>query len=393
MNQQRAEQSTGMEVLRYMIIALAAILMVGSGVAGVMLVAKSGGSVEQALTNGIIVLTVGETLGVLLLGIAGGLYLLETRVKQGRVQQRFMESLAAELHARQQGVVTQIGGPDPETPSPPTTARAATDDMIEIPGMNIAGLLEEIRDLELMDDLQRKEAARRHWGKRKETLFKALERSMSKGDWASAHARLEELKAILPGDPDVAQWQERISREQAARLEGDLAAARNQVRHSMSISAWEQAEEVVAGLQKKYPAAPEVLEIAANVHREREAFERENVDRLFRDLSDATEHRQWRRAVQVGEEIARRYPHDPRAEELDHALPTLRDNAGVQERKEQEELFKDLLKRQRHEEALAVARSVIEKYPESPSAVELLKLVPKVEEMIREEKLKRAFST
>jgi hypothetical protein len=71
----------------------------------------------------------------------------------------------------------------------------------------------------------------------------------------------------------------------------------------------------------------------------------------------------------------------------------LRDNAGVQERKEQEELFKDLLKRQRHEEALAVARSVIEKYPESPSAVELLKLVPKVEEMIREEKLKRAFST
>jgi hypothetical protein len=350
------------------------------------LVARSGESLEQGLTSGVIVLALGETLGVLLLGVAGILYLLETRVKQGRVQQRFMESLAAELHARQPQVTQVIR--ESETP-PVAVARPAVDEMVEIPGMNIAGLLEELRDLELMDDQQRREVARRHWARRKETLFRALERSMSKGEWAAAQERLEELRRMLPGDPDVAQWQERITREQAARLEGDLVAARNQVRHSMSISAWEQAQDVVAGLQRKYPGAPEVLEIAANVEREREAFDRENTDRLFRDLADATEHRQWRRAVHVGEEIARRFPQDSRVEEIEQALPMMRDNAGVEERKEQEELFKDLLKRQRHEEALTVARGVIEKYPGSPAAVELMKLAPKVEEMIRVEQAKR----
>ena len=58
---------------------------------------------------------------------------------------------------------------------------------------------------------------------------------------------------------------------------------------------------------------------------------------------------------------------------------------GAQERKEQEARFKDLLKRQRYEEALSVARIVIQRYPQSPTATELNKLLPRVEEMARQE--------
>ena len=56
----------------------------------------------------------------------------------------------------------------------------------------------------------------------------------------------------------------------------------------------------------------------------------------------------------------------------------------TQERKEQESLFKDLLKRQRYDEALAVAKGVITKYPNSSAAAELTKLLPKVEDLIRQ---------
>ena len=186
-------------------------------------------------------------------------------------------------------------------------------------------------------------SGRDHWTRRKESLVKAIERHMGTGDWTAAHTQLAELKTIMPEDPGVIELETRMTAELAARMEGDLAAARNQVRHSMSISAWEQAEEVIAGLQKKYPHAPEVQDIAGTVQREREAFDREHTDRLFLDLADATEHRQSLPAVQIAEEALRRFPQDPRVDKLERDLLTMRDNAGAQERKEQEELFKDLL--------------------------------------------------
>jgi hypothetical protein len=85
------------------------------------------------------------------------------------------------------------------------------------------------------------------------------------------------------------------------------------------------------------------------------------------------------------DEFIRRYPLDPRAEALRLDQPTLLENAAAQERKEQEEHFKDLLKRQRYDEAILVARAVIHKYPKSPTAAELNKLLPRVEEMARQE--------
>ncbi len=73
-----------------------------------------------------------------------------------------------------------------------------------------------------------------------------------------------------------------------------------------------------------------------------------------------------------------------RAEALRLDLPTLQENAAAHERKEQEELFKDLIKRQRYEEAISVARAVIQKYPNSPTATELNKLLPRVDEFRRQ---------
>jgi hypothetical protein len=85
------------------------------------------------------------------------------------------------------------------------------------------------------------------------------------------------------------------------------------------------------------------------------------------------------------DEFIRRYPLDPRAEALRMDLPTLQENAAAHERKEQEEHFKDLLKKQKYDEAVLVARAVIRKYPHSPTATELNKLLPRVEEMARQE--------
>jgi outer membrane protein assembly factor BamD (BamD/ComL family) len=249
---------------------------------------------------------------------------------------------------------------------------------------NFAPMLELWRDYVLMNDSQRERFAARHWSRRRDAWAEQIERDVLVGDWVSAFSRLDDLRLLMPDDKLVSELRERVESEQNARLEEEMRSARTRFRNFVAGANWQQAEELASDLQKKYPGKSEPRQLAEDVRREREGWERENMERLFRDISSANQRRQWRQAVLAVEEFIRRYPLDARAEALRLDLPTLQENAAAHERKEQEELFKDLLKKQRYPEALSVARAVIQKYPNSPSAAELNKLLPRVEELSRQ---------
>ena len=251
-------------------------------------------------------------------------------------------------------------------------------------------LLERLCDLLLMDDAQRQRSGQIHWAHRKRTHLDAIEREVLIGDWLSAFARLDELRVVAPDDPQIAEMRERVESEQNSRLDEDVRIARGRLHQLMGSAQWQQAEDLVAALHDKYPGKAETDRLGDEVRRERESWERENMERLFKDIAAATERRQWRQAHQAVEEFIRRYPLDPRAEALRLDLPTLQENAAAQERKEQEELFKDLLKRQRYDEAILTAKAVIAKYPQSATVTELNRLLPKVEELARQEALRAA---
>ncbi|HEY4328592.1 MAG TPA: hypothetical protein VGN88_02560 [Phycisphaerae bacterium] len=246
-------------------------------------------------------------------------------------------------------------------------------------------LMEQVRDVGLMNEEQRKRYAQRHWSQRKKLHQECIEREVLVGDWPSVFERLEELQIITPGDPQIAELRERVESEQNSRLDEELRITRGRLRQLMGAALWQQAEELAASLQSKYPAKAEADRLVEDVRRERENWERETAERLFRDIAAATERRQWRQAILALEEFVRRYPLDARAEALRLDLPMLQENAAAHERKEQEEFFKDLLKRQHYEEAVRVARAVIGKYPQSPTATELNKLLPKVEELAKQD--------
>jgi hypothetical protein len=251
-------------------------------------------------------------------------------------------------------------------------------------GANVGQLAELMRDLALMSDAQRQRFAARHWLRRRDAFTEIIERNVLVGDWNGAFARLDDLQLLLPEDPQVKELRERVESEQNSRMEEDLRGARAQVRRFIGTASWQQAEEVAADLQRKYANKPNGSVLVDEVRREREAWDRENMERLFRDIAAATERRQWRQAVLATEEFIRRYPNEVRAEALRLDLPTLTENAAAQERREQEAHFKDLLKHQRYNEAIGVARAVIQKYPNSPTATELNKLLPRVEELARQ---------
>lgn len=253
----------------------------------------------------------------------------------------------------------------------------------------ILDMLRQLRDLSMMNEVQRSQYAHAQFEKRKEGMLKQIDRAIATSHWHIAEELIHELQHLLPDDPAGAELAARVSTEKASRLHQDIEAARIQLRHLMSITAWPQADEIIDGLQQRYPDATDVEVLADELRHERTTFEAENLQRLFLDLKDATDHRQWRRAMAAADELIRRYPNDKKVEKLRIDLPTLQENADAQERRELETQFKDLLQRQRYEEAHDIAKRLIAKYPLSPAATELNKLLPKVQELIAQEKAKR----
>jgi hypothetical protein len=387
------------EMLRFILIALGVITIL-TGVAMALLTGMTafmggGGPVGPAILTALGIAIGAGVMAVVLFWLSSVLRMLAAQVQQGHLNQTTLETVQSSLLRVEQAIrEAPAGGATggyvaaPAAPVAPQSAGAA-DEVAQATTAQMLDLLQQIRDVTMMSDAQRQLWSSRHWTKKKEFITRLIERNITTGEWAVAFARMEELKALLPEDAEIQALGQRLVEEQSARLKDDITAARTQLRHLMSITAWAQAEEVAAALLNKYPHEAEVQAVTADVQRERAAFEQENMQRLFLDLHDSTEHRQWMRAIQVAEELVRRYPYEKRVEKLRKDLPTIKENAESQERKEQEDLFKDLLNRQRYEEAAGVAKGVIGKHPNSQAAQQLMKLLPKVEELIKQEKLKK----
>ena len=390
----RSWNSAGVDVLRFLLIALAAMfVVVGAGAALMQLV--TGGNIQAAQIISAMLLLVGSlTAALLLLAVATALRLLVVQIRHVEFTHHTMERLQQSILLLQE-TTSQIPQQMAAVPPIVPAARelAADSGFSDAASQQMLDLLTQIRDLSLMSDAQRLELGKQHWDKRKEYLVRLIDQNAAAGDFAVAAQHVRELQAIAPDEVATEQLAENIREKQSQMLADAVTAARSKMRHLMSISAWPQAEEVVRTLQRDFSGAADAQALADELTHEREAFDKENLARLSADLKDASEHRQWRRAYQTAEELIRRYPHEKKVEKLKADIHTIKENAESQERREQEELFKDLLKRQRYDDALSVANAVINKFPASTAAMELNKLVPKVEELIRQEQMKRQQGT
>jgi hypothetical protein len=381
-------RSTGLEIFCIAIGGLALLGAIGSALAFVLML-HSRTPMDPFTTVFILgIIIASAALGSICIALSSLLKMVARRIDQSELEQTLLQQLRATLtSASTVPMVAPVA-----SPSSLLTHVHADDKHPDLTRGQILELLQHLRDAAMMDDAQRQQCAARHWAKRKEALVHLIERHMLSGDWCMARSRLDDLQALLPADTDVQTLGERLAAEHAARLGEDVTVARAQLRRLLNITAWQEAEEIVTSLEHKYPQDAQVQNLAADLAHEREKLERENRERLLSELADATDQRQWRRAITAAEDFVQRYPKDNVTERLQFDLATLRDNATAHDRKEQETLFKDLLKRQHYAEAENVAKALIEKYPTSPAAAELTRMLPRVEELHRQETLKRQLA-
>jgi hypothetical protein len=91
----------------------------------------------------------------------------------------------------------------------------------------------------------------------------------------------------------------------------------------------------------------------------------------------------WRRALLHGQHLLEKFPSHPRAEGVRRQLKTLQDNAESEERQEMEIRIQELVRAQQIDEAIELGEDLMRRYPMSPQADSLETLIPKLRELSR----------
>lgn len=317
-------------------------------------------------------------IAVLLVVLARILKLLEQQARQNTQLIAAMEKMQATLAERPAARAVEM-----EKEASATEAAAGAGKVPEgyqlMPDIYpLLDALHEVRDILLLSEEQRATMRRQQEQARREQTLASIHTALDQGMWDLATLRMADLPA---NDPARTEIQNRIAALREEARKKAIGATREQLHHLMAITNWSRAEELTAELAAQFPDDAEVRELAATVKRERDAFAREQIAHLLAELKTASDNKDWRRAVLLADELVSRYPNEPAIQRLQADVPTLHENADAQERREEEALFKELLLGQRYDEALQVAQRVMNRFPGSPTAVELEKLLPKVRQL------------
>ncbi|MGC8625233.1 MAG: hypothetical protein ACP5VQ_08200, partial [Phycisphaerae bacterium] len=253
----------------------------------------------------------------------------------------------------------------------------------------IQELLLQLRDAALLTEPQRRQWAAGLLEKRKTAMADAVYQAMNTEQWKTAAGLIAKVRETVPGDPLADTLLAELTNKRNEAIQRQLNSARGRLQQLMAINAWDQAELIVNALESQYADDGSVQELVNRIRHEREAWDREGLQSLLDDYKEAVDHRQWVQACSLAQQILERYPEDKLAEKVRGNLSTLRQNAEIQTRHELEAQYADLVKRQRHEEAFAIAERVMEAYPDSPTAKTMRQHLPKLLELIKQEKTRR----
>ncbi len=312
-----------------------------------------------------------------------------------------MERHLLHLHSAVDQIVSTAAGTSFATPpksvetAPANTQPAGTDGLFAAPPVSpdasaqILELLTQLRDAALLTEVQRQQWAAGLLEKRKAALTTEFQAAIQSEQWNVARHLIKKIRENLPGDPLAQTLTDDLVHKQREKVRQDLQVAREKLQHYMAINAWDQVQQITDTLEARYPDEPDIQDLLKQIRHEYHAWHRDGLAMLMGDYKDSVDHRQWVRASSLAQQILERYPDEKLAEKIRADLTTLRQNAEIQTRHELETQYADLIKRQRHQEAVAIAQRVLDVYPESATAREMQKHMPKLLEIIKQEKARK----
>jgi len=241
-------------------------------------------------------------------------------------------------------------------------------------------LMREVRDISLLSDQERALRLQAQGKAVCARLQREVPLLLREHNWIEARNRVEEARERFPS---FAEWDEleRQIEQMRSQVEAhDIEAAQRQIEDLTSLGAWDRVAEVIHELLERHPESARANELAQRVRAQRSKAEAEERARLMAQAQEAANQHDWKTALNAATTLIERFPKSPEAQALRMQMPTLRENAEIQARQRMESEIRDLIKARRFDEALRIARELIDQYPGSPQAAVLREQLPRLEE-------------
>ncbi len=234
----------------------------------------------------------------------------------------------------------------------------------------------------LMLPAEELEAIRRREHEQKvQDYVQRVEAAMNDQDFAEAENVLEEFAEELPGLPRCEELREQIAEARRQAESEQFSHSVQRAEDLMAVSRFEDALKAAEQLAEQHPDSRGATALVQRVRRERDAYRTERIGRLYKEVERAVTARRWGKAIELAEQFVDAYPQTAEAELVNVQMPTLQQNARIEEVRAYRDRIRDYIERRRFSEAVDLAKEVIRDYPETAAANELRRQLPRLKEL------------
>jgi tetratricopeptide (TPR) repeat protein len=369
-------------VIRIALIAVAAMTLTIGLVVGGIGIGSAAGSPEPLVP---VLQAVGQA--VTLLALSAILFAMTFHSRQGgassaELPQDLVESVE-KLRASVDAIPKGHAEVDATLVPPESAAPANAPDSAQMSNElhEVHELLRELRHLAMLNDTQRQEllsSTRRH---RWEQFQSEVDRSITRGAWADADKALAAFAGEFPNDAQLQSLRARLAQERDHALRPALRQLEERVEDLTAIGSWERARALASQFVENYPDNRQGAELLARLAHDSEIARDEAAQRLYQEIKTDIDRRHWRRALAGAQRLMENSPGHRRAATIREQFHTIAENAEIEERQELERHIQELVRAKQFSEAIDLAEQLLDRFPASPQAESLQKLLPKMREL------------
>ena len=277
----------------------------------------------------------------------------------------------------------RITPPAPDSPAPTVLTNPATPSASPGSGdlSEVLHLLRELRELYLLPEDERRRRAAELAENELARAESEVHYFITEGDFARALSAARLIAARRPDDLRATELVQEVEAARQQREADDFAGITREINDLISMSAWSQARKLAQELQVKRPDDPEARQLMLRIEREYRISQDEQRRRLYAEVQRFVSRKRWEEAKAAANAFVERFAGSDDAEAVRLQMPTLELNAEIETRQRLEAEIMVLVKHGRYIDATALARRVIEQYPDSPQADALRQQIGRLEEL------------
>ena len=250
--------------------------------------------------------------------------------------------------------------------------------------MRIEEMLREIRELSLLGDTDRGDRLAHRLDQRKRLMSRKITELVDQHEFARAETD--------PDGSGVAIHRRRTCRRMPARSRSRPARKRRQDR-SPGLGADRASGRdrlVGSGVVGHQPVGREFSgesrrpRLLSRVAHEHDVFIDTNAQALYAELRRHIEQHQWRGGQQCRPEVTFEVSDASRTQQMRRRLRTIQENADIQERQEAEVQIQELIRAGQFRDAIDLAEEIIRRFPGSPQAEAIEAMLPPLQDLAGE---------